>query len=208
MKIKVRGITGIPFFISRWAGFLDAKRGAIDPAKATGRYISKKEAAFRAFVYSSYQDTERRLKPLFVESSKLVEEYHVIQGSLGQPDEPIVGKTASMRARNAAKVGAIKPMLLERKKAVLVRLGEIQEEIDTQVAKNAVEEKLASALTERRVEAYLLGASLAKHISAGDVSFAVPKTTEEGAFATRHSENSRKRTEILSSFEKEERQWN
>lgn len=199
-RLRIRGITGMPLFIVRFHGRLDGKRGVIafKNGKWQGHYLQKKEAIFRAFVHRTYRDLEEKTAQLHMESANLAVEYHNILEQLTTPDPIPSGGSNSSRARREAREAAIQPSLRSRKRAIELRMAGIEEEMIQAIDEAAATQREAAALTERRIHAYLHGATLAGRTVNFPVEYTVPAPlSDEEDYRGRHQWNDDIRRALL-----------
>lgn len=162
--MRVKGITGWPpLWITKIQGFRDAKRGMIlcNDGVWDASYIRKKMSIGRVAINKCFQKLEKKTAKFFGESAVLCIEYNIIGDQLLSSEEMETGRTQGSRARRAAEVPAKKEKCRSRKSAIVLRLTELNESIITARNQTVGKKWEIMALTERRVQAYLHGASLA-----------------------------------------------
>lgn len=202
-KLKIRGITGMPLFIVRLHGRMDGKRHVVAfvEKRWQGHYLQKKEAIFKAFVHRTYRDLEEKTAALHKESAKLMVEYHNILEQLTVPDPIPGGGSASSKARREASAAAVQPTLRSRKREIELRMAGIEEELLQEVDNAAAIQREAAALTERRIHAYLHGASLADRAVNLPVTYTVTAPfDDEQEYGKRHQWNDGVRRGLLESL--------
>ena len=205
-KVKIPGITRAPLFFTRMHGYFDGKRGAVqlDEDKWKGQYLENKNAIYNAFTHQVYTALERDTATLHKESAELSVEHEKVREKLREPEKEATGTTASIRARNAARLSAVKPQLRGRQQEILLRLATIDEDIIKAVNEAANVKREASSLTVRRVQAYLHGAALAQHRTQKHTKYEVTDDFEdELEYKERHKLNDMVRKSILAAALKE-----
>lgn len=178
--------------LTRIRGYLDGRRGAVTPADREwqGHYIAHKKACYAAFVHSLYTGLEDATAPLRMESAALAVELEDAIRKTEQPETEAAGKTASIQARIAGRACAERSRLQSRRQEIELRLPVIEEEIRHAAGDAAGKHRQAAALTERRIQAYLHGASLARRGVQADLRIDIRHDfPEEEAFWTRHEWN-------------------
>lgn len=198
-KLKIRGITGTPLFLTRWHGRLDGRRGVVvlNGESWTGHYIEKKLAIYHAFLHATYRDLEAQTASLHKESAALAVEYEYVKDRLAAQDAPISAGTVSGKERGAARQASERSRSDSRKLDIELRLAAIEENVIRAVSEAAAIEREAGALVERRVQAYLHGASLAaKRVQSVRYQVTAPFENEE-YYSSRHKENDDVRKAIL-----------
>ena len=175
-RLKIRGITGMPLFIVRFHGRLDGKRNvvAFKDGKWEGHYLQKKEAIFHSFVHRTYRELEEKTSQLHKESVSLAVEYHNILEQLTKPDPIPSGGTNSSQARQKARAATIEPTLRDRKRTIKLNMAGIEEDLIQNIVEAGAIQREAAALTERRIHAYLHGATLAARAVNFPVEYTVP----------------------------------
>ena len=178
-RLKIRGITGMPLFIVRFHGRLDGKRNvvAFKDGKWEGHYLQKKEAIFHSFVHRTYRELEEKTSQLHKESVSLAVEYHNILEQLTKPDPIPSGGTNSSQARQKARAATIEPTLRDRKRTIKLNMAGIE---------------------ERRIHAYLHGATLAVRAVNFPVKYEVPVLlSNEESYRENHLWNDNVRKSLL-----------
>lgn len=82
-RLKIKGITGMPLFLTRFQGYLDGKCGAVvwrDDGWHS-HYIENKRAIYDAFVHKLYTNLENQTSALRMESAELVVEHETVKKS-------------------------------------------------------------------------------------------------------------------------------
>ena len=195
-RLKIRGITGMPLFIVRFHGRLDGKRNvvAFKDGKWEGHYLQKKEAIFHSFVHRTYRELEEKTSQLHKESVSLAVEYHNILEQLTKPDPIPSGGTNSSQARQKARAATIEPTLRDRKRTIKLNMAGIEEDLIQNIVEAGAIQREAAALTERRIHAYLHGATLA----ARAVEYTVPVLlSNEESYREKHLWNDNVRKSLL-----------
>ena len=197
-KLKIRGITGMPLFFTRLHGRMDGKRKVvIFDSGWQGHYLEKKEAILQAFLHSAYRDLEEHTAPLHKESAVLTVEYEDVRDQLAEPEEPPTGANSSSMARDRNRKAAGRDRLQARKVEIQTRLAAIEEALIQAVGEAAVTQRQAVALTQRRIQAYLHGASLAAK-TVRDTKYPIQSDFDrEADYLERHKENDEARRSIL-----------
>lgn len=174
--MKIRGLTGIPYFFTRWRGRLDGKRNIVAFQSGTwcSHYIRKKEAVYVAFLHRTYRQLERQTAALHKESATLAVELQDVILRLKKPDPSVSGTTPSSQARSAARISKIKPQLEERKTLIQMRLASIEEAEIHARSETASIEREAQAMITRRIQAYLHGASLSRKALPSNTQYTPP----------------------------------
>ena len=175
-RLKIRGITGMPLFIVRFHGRLDGKRNvvAFKDGKWEGHYLPQKEAIFHSFVHRTYRELEEKTSQLHKESVSLAVEYHNILEQLTKPDPIPSGGTNSSQARQKARAATLDPTLRDRKRTIKLNMAGIEEDLIQNIVEAGAIQREAAALTERRIHAYLHGATLAARAVNFPVEYTVP----------------------------------
>lgn len=174
--MKIHGLTGMPYFTTRWRGRLDGKRGVVKFNSGTwdSHYIRKKEAAYFAFLHETYRQLEIQTAALHKESATLAVELQDVILRLSKPDPPVSGTTPSSQARSTARISKIKPQLEERKTLIQMRLASMEEAKIHARSKTVNIEREAQAIVTRRIQAYLHGASLSQKALPSSTQYAPP----------------------------------
>ncbi len=204
-KLKIKGITGTPVFLTRWRGFIDAKRHAIaaEGGQWNSNYMQKVGCCYNTYIGGLYGDLEAQTFGGHKQSAELAVEYLDITTHLKAPDQQAGGKTASIQKRNAVRISAIKPGLQRRLTEVWTDLADIEEGIGRAVNEAEAIKRAAAAMTQRRIQAYLHGAALALQKPA-DTHFTAAQTFDpEADYRRRHVENDNTRKAILAKIAKE-----
>jgi hypothetical protein len=199
-RLKIRGITGMPLFIVRFHGRLDGKRNvvAFKDGKWEGHYLQKKEAIFHSFVHRTYRELEEKTSQLHKESASLAVEYYNILKQLTKPDPIPSGGTNSSQARQKARAATIEPTLRDRKRTIELRMAGIEEELNQNIIEAGAIQREAAALTERRIHAYLHGATLAARAVNFPVEYTVPVLlSNEESYREKHLWNDNVRKSLL-----------
>lgn len=193
--MKIRGLTGIPYFLTRWRGRLDGRRNVVDFRNGVwhSHYIQKKEAAYFAFLHKTYRRLENQTAALHKESATLAVELQDVMVRQGKPSPPVSGSTPSSRARSAERISRIGPQLEERKTLIQMRLASIEEAEIHARSETATIEREAQAIATRRIQAYLHGASLSRKTLPSTTQYAPPVPPaafdHEADYKKRHSVN-------------------
>lgn len=198
-RIKIRGVTGIPFLFTRWRGFLDGKLGAAvldSHGKCLSHFLTKLIASYRAFVESTYKCLEQEVAGLIRESAELVVEHDFVTEKLNQPEEAATGRTTSMLMRNAQQLKASRTRLQARNQEILLRLAALEENLQTMVDEASATQGQAVSLTEQRASAYLHGVSIAWK-SVNSTSLEVEYKPIGERFLTSHHSNCDERLRVL-----------
>lgn len=204
--LKIKGITGVPLFVSGIQGYIDGKCGAIALINNEwqGHYIENKKASYRYFVHALYSKLEEQTAPLHIESTSLVVEYANNNEKLMKPIETTSGSASAIQARTMKRLSSEKDRLLMRQQEIVLRLSAIDEEITHATSDAVSKHRQATALTVRRVQAYLHGASNAAHKAQADTKVNIQHTTsEEDEFNSRHAINGVLRRAIIENTLKE-----
>ena len=199
-RLKIRGITGMPLFIVRFHGRLDGKRNvvAFKDGKWEGHYLQKKEAIFHSFVHRTYRELEEKTSQLHKESVSLAVEYHNILEQLTKPDPIPSGGTNSSQARQKARAATIEPTLRDRKRTIKLNMAGIEEDLIQNIVEAGAIQREAAALTERRIHAYLHGATLAARAVNFPVEYTVPVLlSNEESYREKHLWNDNVRKSLL-----------
>lgn len=203
MKLKVKGITGMPpLILTRWQGYLDGKRGVFDGENLNVSYILKKKAICQAAVHEFFKELEEKTEKLYKESAALSIEYADIKRELADPDETAIGNTAGSIERKKTQVLARKPQLKSQNKALVKRLSEIDECIITEISQTVCCQREVCALTERRIHAYLHGISLALKKTPLYKKTEIEELDGEENFKKQHKKNDQIRQNILTEWMK------
>lgn len=201
-KLKIKGITGWPMFITRWHGYLDGKRGAVSlqEGQGTAHFVEHILSIYHAFVHNLYQDLEERTAPLHRESLSLLVECEDVRKRLTQP-YVASGDTPSSRQRNAERWAASTSSCQSRLSGIPVRLAEIEEILIGETNAAAATEREAAAHTSKRIQAYLHGASLAARRALDPVPFKAKMDFDcEADYLSRHKVNDELRRMALASI--------
>ena len=194
-RLKIKGITGMPLFLTRFQGYLDGKCGAVvwrDDGWHS-HYIENKRAIYDAFVHKLYTNLENQTSALRMESAELVVEHETVKKKLSQPEAAAEGVTIAILARNTGRISA------ERN-----RLPAIDETLIHAVSEVAGKHREATALTGQRVQSYLHGASIAAHTTKFNTSIDILHSfEEEKEFESRHSLNETLRRAVMEQSLKE-----
>ncbi|HWP80257.1 MAG TPA: hypothetical protein VN446_06400 [Candidatus Acidoferrum sp.] len=204
-KLKIKGVTGTPVFLTRWRGYLDAKRRVVlaDGGRWDSNYIQKLQCSCNSYIGGLYRDLEAQTFGPHQRSAELVVEYRDIKERLSTPDPRAAGKTLSMQKRSAARIAAVRPSLRRRLTEVQTALADIEEGIDRAVNEAQVTARAATALTSRKIQAYLHGAALALRKPA-DTNYAVaPAFDGEADYRHRHTAGDGTRKAVLAKIAKE-----
>ena len=205
-KLKIKGITGTPLFLTRFQGYFDGKRGAVERFDDGwhSHYIENKRAIYDGFVHQLYAVLESQTSALHQESAELVMEYKAAQEKLSRPDEAPTGATSAIRTRNSGRAAAERSQLQVRQEEIELRLSAIDEAIAHAVSEAASNHREATALTSRRVQAYLHGAALAAHAVNNSTAVDIHHSFEEEKdYISRHSLNEMRRHSVIEEALKE-----
>jgi len=206
-KIRIRGITGTPYFFTGIRGFIDALTKAVifEDTSWKSHYIGDKTECCSVFVHNLYDSLEKETAASYKESAELAVNYFDALLKLKDPLPQPSGDTASMHERCAERISGIKPALNSRILQIKVSLAGIDETIGHEVNNAHNMKLLAVALTRRRIEAYLHGAAIALH-KPEEQEFSGPGGTEdeeETDYKKRHAANNQTRRDILTGPKKE-----
>jgi hypothetical protein len=204
-KLKIKGVTGTPVFLTRWRGYLDAKRKIVttEGERWDSNYIQKVLCSCNAYIGRLYGDLEAQTFGQHKQSAELVIEYTDITAYLKVPDPLAIGKTRSMQMRSAARIAAARPNLRRRLAEVQTTLSDIEEGIGRTVNETQAANRSAVAATGRKIQAYLHGAALALHRPAVTNFAVVPEFEAEADYRLRHADNDKTRKAILAKIAKE-----
>lgn len=198
--MKIRGITGFPpLFVSKIQGYLDARNEmvVISDKDCDSSYIQRKLAAGQAAIDECFLELEKNTAKLFEESRVLCMQYYDNENKLKEPDPPIYGKAIETRRRNMANVENRKPALMGRNEDIVLRLAAIEEQLIDEFVKASRIKEQVIYLIERRIHAYLRGASKGmKRIPGFQAETKIGKKWEEEYFSA-HEENNQLRQSIL-----------
>ena len=128
-RLKIKGITGMPLFLTRFQGYLDGKCGAVvwrDDGWHS-HYIENKRAIYDAFVHKLYTNLENKTSALRMESAELVVEHETVKKKLSQPEVAAEGVTIAILARNTGRISAEQNRLQARLQEIELRLSAIDE---------------------------------------------------------------------------------
>lgn len=197
-KLKIKGITGSPLFLTRLRGRLDWKRGAVSQSEDgwRGHYLDEKRACCDAFVRMLQTSLEEKTAALYQESTRLSLEYSSIVEKLSGPEETPTGSTASIQLRSAGRISAARNSLESRRTEISLRLADIEETLIHAAIDVAAQQEEAIALTHKRMDAYLHGASLASGAICRNPQ-TNPLVPVEEIFRTRHHDSDMLRQNIL-----------
>lgn len=199
-KIKIRGITGMPLFLTRLHGYFDGKRGAVALQAGiwTGHYIEKKQAIYHAYLNAEYRRLEVETAPLHRESATLAVEYEEKQIRFAEEDKEVTASTASEYERLSAAQAEVKPNLRSRIEEIQIRLAAIDEMLTQAVNETAAIQREADSMVVRRIQAYLHGASLAARCVKEKTQYQVVTAFDcEKDYLERHKWNDETRRNIL-----------
>lgn len=198
-KAKLKG-DWVPLFFTTLRGIVDGLTGAVtlDADGGHGQHLGCLGANYGAFVHNAYGCLEKNTASLYKKSSELSVEYVNLKEKLSKPDEQPKGATASILARDTARLAKLKPQLQNRTMEIELGLSAIEESINKNVNATASARHEALAKTERRIYAYLLGASMSQHKSRSLIKFAVDDDFDDEAdYLKRHNWSDRIRKQIL-----------
>ena len=198
-KAKLR-CDWIPLFLTTLRGFADGLIGAValDADGGHGQHLGCLQANYGAFVHNAYGYLEENTATLHKKSAELSVEYVNLKEKLAKPDEQPKGATASILARDAARLARLKPQLQNRAMEIELSLSAIEEGINKNVNATANARHEALAKTERRIYAYLLGASLSQRKSRSLIRYTIDDDFEDEAdYLKRHNWSDRIRKQIL-----------
>lgn len=199
--MKILGITGFPpLFVSKLQGYLDAKNGmvSVTSTECDAFYIRKKLAAGQAGIEDCFLELEKNTKSLFEESHILCMQYFDNEEKLKEPDFPIFGKTIETRRRNQANVENRKPALKQKNLEIICRLAAIDEQLTDELVKTSKTKEKVFSLIERRICAYLRGASkVLKVVPDFQIESRIHRNWEED-YLSAHQENNQIRKDIIS----------
>lgn len=205
-RLKIKGITGMPLFLTRFQGYLDGKCGAVvwrDDGWHS-HYIENKRAIYDAFVHKLYTNLENQTSALRMESAELVVEHETVKKKLSQPEAAAEGVTIAILARNTGRISAERNRLKARLQEIELRLSAIDEILIHAVSEVAGKHREATALTGQRVQSYLHGASIAAHTTKFNTSIDILHSfEEEKEFESRHSLNETLRRAVMEQSLKE-----
>ena len=190
----------IPLFLTTLRGFIDGLIGAValDADGGHGQHLGCLSSNYEAFVHKTYACLEENTATHHKKSSELSVEYVNVKEKLASPDEQPKGATASILARDAARLDRLKPQLQNRAMEIELGLSAIEETINKNVNSAASARNEAFAKTERRIYAYLLGASLAQRKSKSLIKFGIKDDfNDEEEYLKRHNWSDRIRKQIL-----------
>ena len=199
--MKICGITGFPpLFVSKIQGHLDAgnEMVVISDKDCDSSWIRKKLAAGQVAIDKCFLELEKNTAKLFEESRVFCMQYYDNESKLKDSDPPISGKAIETRRRNIADLENRKPALIKRNEEIRLRLAAIEEQLVDEVVKTSKTKEQVFSLIDRRIHAYLSGASkVAKRIPVFQAETKVCRKWEEEYFAA-HEENNQLREKILS----------
>lgn len=204
--MKIKGITGTPLVFTEWRGRLDGRRGAVcfSDNRWNSHYIESRIFAYLAFVHKLYTKLEEDTAPLHKESAMLTVEYESLKQELAEPEQSVGGATTSIRLRSAMQHGSVRKTKQSRCAEIPARLAEIEECHRKAVSETAFAQREAAALAERRIHAYLHGASFCIGTVQSSSSAIVPDAKEfEADYLSQHQFNDTARRSLLESFMKE-----
>ncbi|MPM37359.1 hypothetical protein SDC9_83969 [bioreactor metagenome] len=204
-KLKIKGITGTPVFLTRWRGYLDAKRQIVttEGERWDSNYIQKVLCSCNSFTSGIYRDLETQTFEQHKQSAELVIEYLGLTAYLKAPEPQAGGMTKSVQKRSAARIATVKPNLRKRLSEVQTALADIEEGIGRAVNETGLTKRAAASLTGRKLQAYLHGAALVLHLPS-DTNFTVtPEFDAEADYRLRHADNDGARKAILTKIAKE-----
>ena len=200
-KVKVPGITGRMIFHTKLRGYLDATKGTVKFTEEgwQGYYLGVKTAALRAHIHGVYADLEDRMAPLYLEGARLLTEWGQMQVVSSPRPENEKSPSSAAQVRRERRQAAAKGTQQERLREIEKRLSEIEEEIIHGLSQAAGIQREAIAQTNRRVQAYLYGASRAVHeVTAEEPAVGIPEEfQEEAEFQARHADHDAARRAVL-----------
>ena len=128
----------------------------------------------------------------------LAVEYHNILEQLTKPDPIPSGGTNSSQARQKARAATIEPTLRDRKRTIKLNMAGIEEDLIQNIVEAGAIQREAAALTERRIHAYLHGATLAARAVNFPVEYTVPVLlSNEESYREKHLWNDNVRKSLL-----------
>lgn len=198
-RIKIPGVTSGPLFLTQWRGYFDAKRGAVLEREGNwySHYIEKKEAALARFQQTIYAELESSTSALQSESATLSIEYYTLKDKHIGPACDEGGRKPSARIRSHARKMSARANAENRATEIPMRLAEIEQSIKNYVNAQAILYLEAEAIMEKRIQAYLLGASLANHKVSDTVKYPFRRDFDlEDDYYKRHKNNAAVREEI------------
>jgi hypothetical protein len=204
-KLKIKGVTGTPVFLTRWRGYLDAKRKIIttEGERWDSNYIQKVLCSCNSFASGIYRNLEAQTFEQHKHSAELVIEYLELTAYLKAPEPQAAGMTKSIQKRSAARIAAVRPNLKKRLAEVQTALADIEEGIGRAVNETELTKRAAVSLAGRRIQAYLHGAALALHRPADTNFSAMSDFDAEADYRFRHADNDGVRKAILTKIAKE-----
>lgn len=182
---------------SRQVGWQTKRRGL--QGREMGGPLSSKERGYLSFICPSYiPGAGRKTSQLHKESVSLAVEYHNILEQLTKPDPIPSGGTNSSQARQKARAATIEPTLRDRKRTIKLNMAGIEEDLIQNIVEAGAIQREAAALTERRIHAYLHGATLAARAVNFPVEYTVPVLlSNEESYREKHLWNDNVRKSLL-----------
>jgi len=201
MRPKLRG-DWVPLFVTKIHGYIDGKIGAValDADGGHGQFLECEEANYKAFVRKLFMTLEENTSKLHRKSAELCVEYADIKEKLEQPDEQPKGATASIVTRDAIRIARVKPQLRNRCLEIKLNLSAIHADLGKAVNESVNCQREAFSHTERRIHAYLLGASFAMRKAQGLARYELTEDPDaEKDYLNRHAWSDSIRQQLLDS---------
>ena len=200
-RVRVAGITGRMIFHTKLRGYLDAKSGIVKFTEKgwQGYYLGVKTAALRAYVHELYVALENQMAPLYLEGARLLTEWGQMQVVSSPRPENEKSPSSAAQVRRERRQAAAKGTQQERLREIEKRLSEIEEEIIHGLSQAVGIQREAIAQTNRRVQAYLYGASRAvREVTTEEPAVGIPEEfQEETEFQARHADHDAVRRAVL-----------